>query len=359
MNVAERALIAARHEEPDRVPVVLQIYSLVLKRYGRVIETDYLRDLVRLQLQSKIAFTNRFPDVLNIVGASPEHSFFGPATGFGGKLKWMGDAPPFIGEYPIKEPEDVDRLEEAGVPDPCEVGSTAVMLERLEYFWEWFPEDLRDRYAPFYLDNYVNPCSPSEGTALTLGYDKWITWMRLHPDVLHKLLRMVNEFSLKYCEAQEEIVGPAKFVWMIDHSPSFVGPEQFREFILPYLNRVLDRYEGALREWHNEGYVGYMLDDVDKIHAEIWHLGYEEDLALCKEKTHFCLQGNIHPPIFAKLNPEQVEEECRKIIVKAGRGGGLWLSTGGGMAPGTPMRNIAAMLRAVEKYGIYPIRGEE
>jgi len=356
MNVVERAVMAAKHEEPDRVPVVLTVYGMVLKRYCRITEREYYES-PKQQMESKIAFIHRFPEVLSIFrGASPEYAYFEPATAFGGMLKWFKDAPPFLSEYPIKSPEDVDRLAENGVPDPREVGTSAKLLGYLRYFQEWFPKNIRDQYKPFYLDGYIHGGAPVEDAALCMGYDKFLIWMRLHPDVLHKLLRLVSEFIIKYCEAQEEIVGPARFLEIDDHSPSFVGKEQFREFVLPYLNKIFRRYKGALRMWHNEGSVSHMLEEVDKIDAEIWQFGYEDDPALCKSKTHFCLMGNIHPPLFAKYTPKQVEEECRKIIMKAGHGGGLWLSTGGGIAPGTPLENIDSMIRATEKYGVYPLR---
>ena len=99
-----------------------------------------------------------------------------------------------------------------------------------------------------------------------------------------------------------------------------------------------------------------MLSEVDKIEAEVWQFGPEDEPAICKARTHFCLMGNIHPPWFAEHSPDQVEKKCREIILKAGEGGGLWLSTGGGLAPGTPLRNIEAMVKAAEKWGIYPLK---
>ena len=195
-----------------------------------------------------------------------------------------------------------------------------------------------------------------EGAALTLGYDKFLVWLRRYPDVIHKWLKLSTDFYLKYCEAIEEVVGKCKVLVVADHIASMMGKELFTEFVLPYLNKIFEKYGNAIRIWHNEGSVHHMLKEVDKINAEVWHFGPSDDPALCKAETHFCLMGNIHPPLFAKLPPSQVEEKCKEIILKAGKGGGLWLSTGGGLAPETPFKNIEAIFKAVEKYGLYPLR---
>lgn len=348
MSIWERALAVALGKEADVIPVVLQVYSMVLKRFAGVKEYDYYHD-VRMQLEAKVAFQRRFPKAINVgMGAHPE---YGEGVGlvptaFGGKLGWMEDSPPYVAEYPIKNPEDVDRLAEAGLPDAC-AGIASEVLKRLEYFYEWFPRDLRDEYG--YVDGVVCPGGCVEGAALGLGYDKFLLWMRLHPDTLHKWLKIATDWYLKYCEAAEEVVGPCKVLWIPDHSPHMVGKKEFKEFILPYLNKVFSLYNGALRIWHNEGSVGHMLDEVDKIDAEVWHFGPFDDEVQCRAKTHFCLQGNIHPPYFARYTPKEVEEKCGELISKVGIGK-FWLSTGGGMAPGTPFKNIEAMIKSAEKY---------
>jgi uroporphyrinogen-III decarboxylase len=49
------------------------------------------------------------------------------------------------------------------------------------------------------------------------------------------------------------------------------------------------------------------------------------------------------------MSPKQVKVRCEEIISKAGTRR-LWLSTGGGMSPGTPFRNIDAMVAIAKKY---------
>ncbi|MEM2178703.1 MAG: uroporphyrinogen decarboxylase family protein [Candidatus Methanomethylicaceae archaeon] len=347
MSIWNNAIEIALGKKSDSIPIVLQAYSLILKRFANVKEYEYYHN-VKLQLEAKIAFQKRFPEVINIgMGTFPEHGeFVGPIpTAFGGELKWMEDAPPYVIE-PIKKPEDIDRIVEAGIPEP-NAGVASEILKMLEYFYEWFPKDLREEYG--YIDGVLCPGACVEGAALAMGYDKFFIWMRLYPDVVHKWLRIATDWYLKYCEAMEEIVGKCKVLWIPDHTPHMVNKEQFNEFVLPYLNKVFGKYKGAFRIWHNEGKVGNKLEDIDKIDAEVWHFGPFDDVTQVRAKTHFCLQGNLHPPYFAKYSIKEVEEECKKLIMNIGIGK-FWLSTGGGLAPNTPFKNIDVMVKIAKKY---------
>jgi len=69
-----------------------------------------------------------------------------------------------------------------------------------------------------------------------------------------------------------------------NHTPPMVRRDKFLEFILPYMNKVFKRYKGTLRIWHNEGKVGHILSEVDKIDAEVWHFGPFDCVTMCKEK---------------------------------------------------------------------------
>ncbi|MEM1574202.1 MAG: uroporphyrinogen decarboxylase family protein [Candidatus Methanomethylicaceae archaeon] len=347
MNIWDKVKAIALGKESDYVPVVLEVYGTVLKRFHNVKEYEYYQN-VKLQLEAKVAFQKRFPTVLNLGnGTYPEYGEgLTIPTAFGAKLRFFEDSPPYTENYPIRDPEDVDRIVDSGIPD-VKAGVASEILKRLEYFYEWFPKDIREEYG--YVDGVICPGVCVEGAALAMGYDKFIIWMRKYPDVLHKWLKIATDWQLKYCEAIEEIVGKCKVLWLPDHLPHMLRKEQFREFVLPYLNKIFGRYKNAFRIWHNEGYVGYMLDEVDKIDAEVWHLGPKENIAICKEKTHFCIWGNIKPIDLANMSPDQVKQKCEEIIsiVKPGR---FWLSTGGGVSVGTPFKNIDMMVKVAEKY---------
>jgi uroporphyrinogen-III decarboxylase len=345
MSLWEKVVDVALGKNKEEIPVVLWAYSLVLKRFEQVTERKYYED-VKVQLRSILAFQKRFPEIVNIhTYPSAGEGVCAISNAFGGKIIWMENSPPYADTI-IKEPEDVDKLASVGIPE-ANVGIAGDLLKKLEYFYDWLPKDLRENYG--YLDGVVYAPICVEGAAIAMGYDKFFIWMRLYPDVVHKWLNITTEWYLRYCKAIEDIVGKCKFLIIPDHSPHMVNKEQFNEFVLPYLNKVFGKYKGALRLWHNEGKVGNKLEDIDKIDAEIWHFGPFDDETIVRAKTHFCLMGNIHPPEFEKCSPKEVDIKCKKLIEKVGIGK-FWLSTGGGLAPNTPFKNIDALIASAKKY---------
>lgn len=353
MDILERVYKAARHEEPDKVPVVLLAYSLILKRFRMIKEYDYYQD-VKVQLDAKVTLQKRFPEVW-FVGTSMYPEYGNDQciipTAFNAELKWMKDAPPWV-EPKLKTLEDVEKLISKGIPEPKRARIGSVIFQRLQYFYDWFPRELRENYG--YIEGQVACPYFVEGAALSLGYDKFIVWMYTEKNLIHKLLKFTTKFMEAYCEEVENILGNCKVLWMPDHMASMVGKEQFNEFVLPYYNKIFSKYNKALRIWHNEGKQGHMLDEINKIEADVWQFGAKDNPKECKEKTHFCLMGNLDPPtIMLKGRPDDVKEEARKVILACYKQGGLWLSAGGGLAPETPFKNIDALLKAAEKYGKY------
>ena len=69
-----------------------------------------------------------------------------------------------------------------------------------------------------------------------------------------------------------------------------------------------------------------------------------------------CMMGNVDSiHTMLKGSVQDVEDEVREQIAKAGEGGGYILSTGSQLEPGTPAENVDALIRATRKYG----NGEE
>jgi len=65
-----------------------------------------------------------------------------------------------------------------------------------------------------------------------------------------------------------------------------------------------------------------------------------------------CIAGNISTSILAAGKPEDIEDQCRRLIETVGRGGGYILSTVASIDHATP-ENVRAFLRSADKYGVY------
>ena len=66
-----------------------------------------------------------------------------------------------------------------------------------------------------------------------------------------------------------------------------------------------------------------------------------------------CLFGNVHP-VDTMLNGsvEDVRREAPDVLVTCAPGGGLLLSSGGGMSAGTPMANVVALVETARSFSL-------
>jgi len=68
---------------------------------------------------------------------------------------------------------------------------------------------------------------------------------------------------------------------------------------------------------------------------------------------HTCLMGNVHPGVLSAGTPDDVERICERLVKEVGAGGGFILSGACEVPVDTPVENVQAMKRAVDKWGWY------
>ena len=67
--------------------------------------------------------------------------------------------------------------------------------------------------------------------------------------------------------------------------------------------------------------------------------------------SHITLMGNLHPVnLLLNGTPEEIHKEVLTSIKHGSPGGRFLLSSAGGLAPDTPLRNLQAMASAVNDF---------
>jgi uroporphyrinogen decarboxylase len=83
------------------------------------------------------------------------------------------------------------------------------------------------------------------------------------------------------------------------------------------------------------------------------------DLGVAKEKygEKICLLGNVNAgPTLCFKTPEDVRQEVKECIRKAGVGGGYICSSSNSIHSGVKPENYVAMVKAIREYGVYPLK---
>jgi uroporphyrinogen-III decarboxylase len=137
----------------------------------------------------------------------------------------------------------------------------------------------------------------------------------------------------------------------------FLSDEQFRTFYWPSLRSViLGLVEGGCIPFlAAEGGYNTRLEVIRDLPPgkTVWMFD-QTDMVKAKEIVGdtICMAGNISSALLKLASPQDVEEACKTLIDKAGRGGGFILTNGAFFDHAKP-ENIKAMINTAREYGVY------
>lgn len=336
MSVYEEALRAVNFQETKHVPVVFSMTGLVYSRLAGVPDDEYYADPAKM-LETQLWYHAQMPDVYTFPGIWPDFGAMAELGGMGAKVAFSKDAPPYMVGHIFNNVEEIAKF---NPPDPRRAEFTAMNLAFLKYFNEHIPEKYKKEYG--FIEGHLFCGGPGEIAALALGYDKFFYAVYDYPGLVHQLLRKITDFVKEYLRAQMEIVGPAKRIYVWDHIPGMLNREIYAEFVHPYLCEVFDFVKDAeIKVFHNENNYPHLMDLVAKVPCNVCHIGPKHDLVETKNVLKKCLMGNLHPIAdLIEASDQELRQRCQEMIKTAGKGGGLWLSTAGGMAPQTTMHTL-------------------
>ena len=147
-----------------------------------------------------------------------------------------------------------------------------------------------------------------------------------------------------------------------DNRGPLMGPRLFRQSLLPAFKEMVRtaRAKGKFFMKHTDGYTWPILDDFVDAGVDAWQ-GIQPsigmDLKLLKEKYagRLCFFGGVDVHTLIADTPGAVAEEVKYAIRHAARGGGLVITSGNSLMPGTKWDNYQALLSTAREHGRYPI----
>lgn len=374
MKPKERVLAALHHEEPDRVPTGENAvdYELVERILGRPTlynsrwrELQALWDGRRDEIVADYGAAHvglvralewdyvRVP----VVPAAKEYR----RPKMTGPYSWIDDEGyevhyhPDSGNIAVRQGMPDMTIDDLPDPDtPFAVDPT--QLEAIRYV----VQELGDTH-------FIIGRSPVDGTfpwQQTGSMEAFLIRMVTEPEFVRRAIEVYVNRSIAYAIAMLE-AGCDAIMTTDDYSDNkgpIMGPRRFREFILPALAKQCQAIHehGGYFIKHTDGNVWSILDTFVEVGIDGWH-GIQPsigmDLRLLKERygDRLCFFGGVNCETLVAGAPEQAREEVRYAIQHAAPGGGLVVTTGNVLQPGTKLENYYAARQATRDYGRYPI----
>jgi hypothetical protein len=371
----ERVIAALNHEEPDHVPtgenavdcdLVEQILGRPTLYNARWRELQALWDgrrdeIVRDYGMAHVALARELEwDYVRVPVVPLEKEYGQPEMT--GPYSWLDEQGREVHYHPeagnIVTRVYADDLTLDDLPDPDE--PYVVNPSELEAV-RHVVQELGDTH-------FIVGRSPVDGTfpfQETVGMERFLTRMITDPEFVHRAVAVYVERSIAYIEALLDS-GCDAVMTTDDYSSNrgpIMGPQRFREFVLPGIIRQAEAVHarGGYFIKHTDGNVWSILDDLVEAGIDAWH-GIQPsigmDLRALKERYGdvLCFFGGVNNETLIAGTPEEVRYEVRHAIQYAAPGGGLVITSGNVLQPGTQLENYLSGRQAVRDYGVYPIR---
>ncbi|MHB0856269.1 MAG: uroporphyrinogen decarboxylase family protein [Anaerolineae bacterium] len=371
----ERVLAALHHEEPDHVPtgenavdyeLVEQILGHPTLYNARWRELEALWDGRRDEIAADYATAHvelvralewdyvRVP-VVPARGAYHRPRMTGPHA-------WLGEDgyeyhySPEHGNVVVRQ--SLPEMTIYDLPDPDEPFAVdPTTLEAVRYV-----------VAELKPTHFIIGRSPIDGLfpwLETVGLEEFLMRMVCDPEFVERATRVYLNRAKAYVRALldagcDGIMSTEDFS---DNRGPIMGVERFRRFILPAMAEMTEFIHslGGYYIKHTDGNTWKLLDCFLEAKVDAWH-GIQPsigmDLRLLKERygDKLCFFGGVNCETLSTGTPEQAAEEVRYAIRHAAPGGGLVITTGNVLQPGTRLENYLAARQATRAYGAYPLQ---
>jgi len=337
----ERFKLAARLGEPDPVPVALIVDSPWLPGYAGIDTRDYYL-LPDQWLAINLGLLARFPEAVWIPGFWVEYGMAAEPSAFGAKVHFYADQPPSI------EPVVAGLDFWAGVKaaDPHRDGLMPLVLR----LYEVMEARLRAEGLGIRM---VAARGPLTVASWLMGLTPLLFGIVDSPGLITDVLEMTTTTIIRWLEAQLDTLGEPEGILLLDDIVGMVSKRHYEALIHPHLRRIFDAFEGLIRIYHNDTPCLHLAESLAEANFDLFNFSHEVDVAEVKARMghRVALMGNVPPlDVGVRGTPADVNHRAADCLDKGAPGGGMILSFGGGVSPGTPPENVEALIEAAGRW---------
>jgi hypothetical protein len=348
----------------DRVPVN---YCVVARYFAPIFGLRYLEFFMDAETQyfwllqfAKFQLEN-IPCDLCTAPVVTVHPFFDnaiPPSAHGAEIGW-------VEEEPLRALPVIHTLEqmEAYTPPAPDAGLRGTAIAWWQQMGEFAAQtrltfrgrEGRVEMAPLSLGGL----SPHM-LAIDLVGEDFYWWMLEYPENCHRFLDKITQGEIaaeEYVRRIDPRPRGDEFA-LAEDSAQIMSPKLFKEFCVPYANRLFERFGPGGRHVHMCGTSAHLhrvlKEDMRMTAFDIFGYVVPPQVAAANLGGNTLLWGNVNPMLMKDGTPAEVKQAARECLEALAPCGGFMLGDGANVCPGTPLESFAAMMAAAEEYG----RGE-
>lgn len=251
-----------------------------------------------------------------------------------------GDGP--VIRNPVRNPRDADNLRPVNAEEQLGFVGDAIRMARKEIDGK-LPL-IGFAAAPFTLCSYMVEGGKSKDFTTTklLMYE--------HPETWRQLMEKVETVLVDYLKMQ--VKAGAQALQIFDSWIGCISPHDYREFILPYSKRMMDKLEdtGVPIINFSTG-TSAMLDLIKQVGGDVmsfdWRINLDDAWKTVGEDKS--VQGNLDPSVLFAPIPV-IRQRVHDILRRAGGRPGHIFNLGHGILQHTPVDHVKAVVDMVHEY---------
>lgn len=345
-------------EEPDRVPVIINIQGPYYARLFDIPLSLYYRDLkVMLDVQVKGLEwkLNWLKDDLVYMGVSLDWGPIAEGVFFNCEIMMPDQKTPWRSPWVIpsvKSLEDIDKLE---VPDPRQHKEVKKFYGQLEELCRL----AREYYEGLPVGGMFQIHPPVSAAGSLLGPQRLYTWMVKYPNEMHKLFKKLEEAYVLLQEHYYEVTSNEPgYLGLNDDHAGYLSRKLYEKFALPYNARLYERFGTKYRYLHMDSHMDHITDIVRDVYkVKYADVGVENDIrVIAREfKGKVIVDGNANWRVLLCDDFELIEREVEQCIYYAAPGSGYVFDNGGETYAEVPPEALKYEVEYAKKVGRYPI----
>ncbi|MBW8039513.1 MAG: uroporphyrinogen decarboxylase [Planctomycetes bacterium] len=333
-----KLLAVINGELVEPLPVGFIIDSPWLPGWAGMSILDYFSS-EQMWFECNLKVVQHFPDVMFLPGFWSEFGMCTEPSAFGSKSRWSQDAPPFA----EKIITDIQQVHTLSKPNPKTDGLLPFVLNRLKRYQSQIETEGHDI-------KFAVSRGPLNIATFLSDTTEFLVAFRTNPDGAHKLLETVTDFLIDWLKVQAQTFPSIDGILILDDIVGFLGETDFKQFVLPYLTRIFQSLDVAVKFFHNDAGGLVCAPYLPQIGVNLFNFSSDHTLAEMKKLTanRVTLLGNIPTlDVLAAGTPQQVKNSVKAALDSVADKSRLIISAGGGMPPDVSTENIEAFLSAI------------
>jgi uroporphyrinogen decarboxylase len=331
-------VVNRKHNGP--APVGFIIDSPWLPGWAGISTLDYYASGKQWFATNKKAI-DTFPGTIFLPGFWSEYGMCSEPSAFGAKQVWYESNLPHA-DKTIHSVEDIAGIKK---PNPKLDGLLPFIIQRLKEFEP-------DIHEMGHEIKFAIARGPLNIATFLMGTTEFMMLLMMNPDEAHQLLKVISEFTVDWLRYQKEQFPSIEGILVLDDIVGFVGEDECREFVVPYLTPIFGAFETKIRFFHNDAQGLISTPFLKEIGINLFNFSFEHSINEIRELAgpEVALLGNLPPrDVLMAATPEKVKEETVKMWNEVEDKKAIIWSCGGGVPQNVSTVNMQAFIETINE----------